>query len=243
MCRPAQRIKIVLAGALGGVLPEIDALSLRSGFDRTIGQWLGLKHSGVDIYFGSEWYSHQAFFHSLLGLALVTGTLWWLASFFYTYMMRHARDLGQAAHYLAPYFIALGSGYLLHLMLDLFTPAGPWGGIQLFFPLDRYVGGWGMIWWWNNYDIFLLLMMALVINVVSMISFSVLNRAARLIPSVIAICALLSIAYQVNTRDFNFNQKGYVGREQASHRIQQHTLNPQVYEWMTWVDEQLPVYF
>ncbi|MBK7637485.1 MAG: metal-dependent hydrolase [Saprospiraceae bacterium] len=57
------RLKIwsILAGTLGGCLPDIDAISLWSGFDDTIVKWFHLDHAGQDIYFSKFWYSHHGF--------------------------------------------------------------------------------------------------------------------------------------------------------------------------------------
>lgn len=243
MCRPAQRFKIVLAGGLGGIFPEVDTLSLMPWFDRTLGKWMGINQSGIDIYFGNEWFSHQAFTHSLLGLLCCTGAIWFLNILFYTHVIKHARTWKAAGSYLAPYFIAFAGGYLLHLMLDLFTPAGPWGGIRLFFPMDVYIGGWGKLWWWNNYDIILVLFLGLMMNVLSLISIPIMDRKMKIIPSMVLALALIGISIQIHSRHFNFNQPGYMGREAASHHIQQQVLAPPVYEAMAWVDQRLPVYF
>ena len=50
------QLRMICLGALAGALPDIDALSLWSGFNSTIGTWLHLKHSGNQIYFGKFWY-------------------------------------------------------------------------------------------------------------------------------------------------------------------------------------------
>jgi len=64
---------IILSGALAGAIPDIDAISLWSGFDNAIGSPLGLNYSGREIYFGKLWYSHHGMFHSLfMGLLLHT---------------------------------------------------------------------------------------------------------------------------------------------------------------------------
>ena len=61
------KVCIVLAGSIGGCLPDLDAISLWSGFDHYIGSVLSLP-SGREIYFGKFWYSHHSFMHSLVGL-------------------------------------------------------------------------------------------------------------------------------------------------------------------------------
>ncbi|MEM9983536.1 MAG: metal-dependent hydrolase, partial [Bacteroidota bacterium] len=243
LVRPAQKVKIVLAGALGGVWADIDGLSLWAGFDRFIGTPLGLSESGFEIYFGTHWYSHQSFFHSILGLLVVTGLFWYLSSLLYAHGLKRARRWTQAAEYLAPYFYAFAGGYALHLIGDLFTPAGNWGGIRLLYPLDQYVGGWGMVWWWNNYDIFLLLCLALVFNVFSLVAFSMLSKAGKWLPSVIYACCFLLVGFQFHYRNYDFNHQGYLPREAASHDFQKQVLSEPIYDAMVNLDRKLPVYF
>jgi hypothetical protein len=46
------------------------------------------------------------------------------------------------------------------------TPASTWGGVNFFWPFKTYIGGTGHIWWWNNYDIFLIVVAVIIINLI-----------------------------------------------------------------------------
>ncbi len=242
-CRPTQRVKIVLMGAVGGAFPDLDTMTIWPGFDQTFGTWLGLNQSGTEIYFGQAWYSHQGFFHSLLGFVLFTLLAWLSSSQVYARGFRRAPSVLSAAGYLGPYFVAFALGYGLHLLGDLFTPGGPWGGIRLFFPLDTYIGGWGKVWWWNNYDVALILVLGIIINLFSLFSFSMFSLAGRFTPIAVFVCTLILIGYQFNLRDFNYNHHGYTVREQASLQFQQQHLPHKLYRFMRRIDQKLPVYF
>jgi len=242
-CRPAQQIKIILMGGLGSLLPEIDSLTSWEYFDQTIGAWLGFSQTGAQIYFGDSWLGHQGFFHSLLALVFFTGLFWWMASFLYARIMRAAPNIWSAGGYLRPYFVAFALGFAFHLIADLFTPSGAWGGLRLFFPFEVRVGGWGYLWWWNNYDIFLILIGALVINIISQISFSKLSTAGRYMSLAIFSCSILLIGIQIANRDINFNEADYLSREKASHTLQQKMLPPGLYHTMKSFDNGMPVYF
>lgn len=240
-CRPAQRVKIVLMGAIGGAFPDLDTITIWPGFDQIAGSWLGV--SGADLYFDQAWYSHQGFFHSLLGMIVFTLLLWWSSSHVYANSLRRAPNTASAFGYLRPYFVAFALGFGLHLLGDLFTPGGPWGGICLFYPFDAYVGGWGKVWWWNNYDVALILVLGILINFFSLVSFSMLSLAGRFTPIVVFVCSLLLIGYQLNLRSFDYNTYGYTVREQASLEFQQRHLPHKLYQLMWRVDRKLPVYF
>jgi hypothetical protein len=242
-CRPAQRVKIILAGGIGGAIPDLDTMTIWPGFDQTIGEWLHLSAPGADFYFGQAWYSHQGFFHSLLGMVLITLLLWRGISYVYARHLRKAPSVSSAFLYLRPYFIAFGLGFGLHLLGDLFTPAGPWGGIRLFYPLDTFVGGWGKVWWWNNYDIGLIFILGMLMNLISLFFLPMLSVAGRYTPIVVFVCSLFLIGHQLNRRTFDYNRPGYMNREEASLTFQQQYLPSGLYHMMRTVDDHLPVYF
>ncbi len=73
---------VVLLSGFGGALPDIDAISLWSKFDTTIGHFFGLAHSGNEIYFSKFWYSHHGAMHSLLVAGIVTLIIGILLSLF-----------------------------------------------------------------------------------------------------------------------------------------------------------------
>lgn len=143
-----RKIGVIMAGLIGGVIPDIDALSLAPGFDSTIGALLNLTRSGRDIFFGSFPYSHRMAMHSLSVpfTVVITG---FLAMKIIKLMKADIRSSGFAYRAAAAFICA----YTLHLFCDMVTPAGVWGGIRLFYPVDLTFGGWGLRWWWNNYDI------------------------------------------------------------------------------------------
>lgn len=62
--------------------------------------------------------------------------------------------------------LGFSTGYLMHLLEDLPTPSGSWDGINFLWPSTQYYGGIGEIWWWNNYDIFLIVVTVCLINAV-----------------------------------------------------------------------------
>ncbi|MGL4368158.1 MAG: metal-dependent hydrolase, partial [Spirochaetota bacterium] len=137
---------LTLSGA-GGFLPDIDAVSLWSKFDATLGTLFSLQHSGRSIYFSRFWYSHHGFFHSIAaGLAASAG----IALFIYLLMLLLCRKQERrmfsetAVLCLSGFFL----GFCAHLCGDLCTPGCVWGGIHLLWPLPYYTGGTGEIWWW-----------------------------------------------------------------------------------------------
>ncbi|MEM7658083.1 MAG: metal-dependent hydrolase [Bacteroidota bacterium] len=243
-CRPLQKGVILFAGALGGAFPDIDAVSLWSGFDGTIGTWFGLEHSGSEIYSSTFWYSHHVFFHSILGALLVSSLIWALAGWIYWKPLRQSPRYWCGMQYLGPYSYSFFFGYLLHLMGDLPTPEGSWGGIALFYPLKAFFGGWGATWWWNNYDIFLILFSCVLVNVLIMVVQQRLwEKQLKWLPLLVFVGSLTLIGQQLNRRQVDFNQHSYQEKERISLEIQQEILPPGVYKTMRKVDEALPVYF
>ena len=216
-------------GAIAGAFPDIDAISLWSGFDSTIGPWLGLDESGRDIYSGKHWYSHHGFTHSLLW-CLLAGLIAFFAS--------------RKSHRKWPITLTVFFGTLAHIVGDMPTPSGSWGGVAFFFPFDIYVGGWGKIWWWNNYDLFLILVF-LNLSFAGLLFFR--SRSRRLLSSVLMIFALAFFVRQVNTRGMSFNRsendRSYPSFEQASKQIQRDILGTKLYKRMEAMDNAIPIYF
>ncbi len=115
----------------GALAPDLDALSLL--FSHT-------------TYFGFAWYAHRAFLHSLAGcaaLAMLMPALLAAAGF------GRARDPALRARAVRTGAMSAFAGGLIHLVGDLPTPPGPWGGIPLFFPLPARFGGWSHLGWVN----------------------------------------------------------------------------------------------
>ena len=233
-------LKFSAIGALAGMLPDVDAISLWSKFDRTFGTWLGLEHSGEVIYSEKFWYSHHGFTHSLLA-PIVLLVLFFGVRFLY-FQVRKKQSPSISLGYLAFLF-----GYWTHLFEDLPTPDGPWGGIRLLFPSTTYYGGTGHIWWWNNYDIFLLALLLLVINNLLALSFfKKKNWSIKL--SVTSTVLVTTVAlFQITHRPFDFDYNGdgvnYKELENKSLEIQKEILGPQLYQIMKNLDQRLPLYF
>lgn len=214
-------------GALGGCLPDMDAISLWSGFDATFGKLLDLQHPGQEIYFGKYWYSHHGFFHSIaaIGFYLMVYAVF-----------RFIRGVatGRQFQLQIPTMIAFSGGYLAHILEDLPTPALSWGGVNLFWPSSEWVGGTGQIWWWNNYDVFLIVVTGIVVNLIfNFITF----RFKRMTSWFVLIMATLFIIIQINTRNYDFNIKnGYEPRETVSLEIQRKILGDEVFNLMVKLD-------
>ncbi|MGB0525951.1 MAG: metal-dependent hydrolase, partial [Flammeovirgaceae bacterium] len=189
-----ERMQLIGIGAFAGALPDFDAISLWSKFDATVGKWLSLSHSGKEIYFGKLWYSHHAFLHSILGALIVLICYWSIRAL----IRKNSPNLRA--------FLLPSTTFLLafcaHLLGDLPTPASVWGGIALWFPSSEYVGGWGKVWWWNNYDIFLILLWCTTINFIVFLLFN--TQWVKLFSCVLVLSAFLLITHQVNTRGFDF---------------------------------------
>jgi inner membrane protein len=225
-------------GAIGGALPDVDAVTRVPGFDQTIGLALGLQPGGV-IYGGSEWYSHHHFTHSLVaavGAALLLAGLAGLERLVFggTSDGRRIRRI-----WLAP--VCMAAGYLLHLVGDLVTPASVWGGIQLLWPAEGMVGGWGWAWWFNNYDIFLMQLVGLL----AMALLSLLPRSmpvlARALPGavlvgVLAVCFGLLRA-RVHDYAYTGDAPDYWALEERSLEEQRRLLPSDLYQLMHSLDD------
>ncbi len=236
---------IILIGGLGGALPDLDAISLWSHFDTTIGSFFGLKHAGQEIYFGKFWYSHHAAFHSVLAPILL------ILFFFLTkglikrsFNMPEKKKKFFSINY---GIIAFFFGFLFHLFEDMPTPASVWGGVNFFFPSANYVGGFGKIWWWNNYDLFLIIILVIVLNLsINLLPARLYKLKVRTCISVFSIGLVLFLT-QIHTRPFDFSYKGhavdYAKYERVSKNIQREILGDTIYEWMRDIDAQIPWYF
>lgn len=240
-CRPAQQARIVLVGGLGGMFPDIDTFSLWPGFDQTLGAWLG--QSGRAIYASHLWYGHHGFFHSLLGVVCCTLLIGGLFSLLYAYLLRRAPGPMAAFRYLVPYQLSFAGGYLLHLLGDMPTPGGPWGGIRLLFPSSTYLGGWGYTWWWNNYDVFLILVGTLVLSILTLFLCERYSRRLRFLPLALLLYGASLSGYQLLHRQTDFNQCAYPVCEEASWEEQKQVIGEDWTRRMAYFDQLLPVYF
>lgn len=238
---------IIVCGATGGALPDIDAVSLWSRFDNTIGAFFHLAQNGRDIYFGNHWYSHHNFTHSFVGGLIITSFIVMLFSFPAVIVSKdHART--NIFKCIFVYWVAMFLGYSMHLMGDLPTPGHTWGGIKLFWPLHKAVGGSGRIWWWNNYDIFLIIVGCCAINMGIIILNQIIKKPfIRYFPAVICIISIAAILHQIDQRTVNFSYSGYTKRfdeyEKRSLEIQQEILGNKLYAVMRAFDRKMVVYF
>jgi hypothetical protein len=132
---------------ISSLIPDLDGLSLL------------ISHR---VYFGKWWYSHHMLGHSILG-ALIFASIISLSYITIAITIRGITNLfrrekvaleSRIRRYAGAWLAAL-IGYLAHLMGDLLTPPGPWGGIALFWPDQRMYGGWSKIYWQNYYIIYI----------------------------------------------------------------------------------------
>jgi hypothetical protein len=242
---------IVFCGGIGGALPDIDSMSLWSRFDSTIGAFFHLPHNGRDIYFSNYWYSHHNFAHSLVGGLIITSCLFVLFSLPVIVFSKN-NNRRNIFNRIGVYWIALFLGYVMHLLGDLPTPSLTWGGIKLFWPLSVAVGGSGHIWWWNNYDIFLIIGGCCAINMgIINIYHHSKKPFIRYFPLFICIGAFIFILHQIDQRNVNFVDRGQTKRiweryweyEIKSLEIQKEILGEKLYDIMTNVDRKLTFYF
>ncbi|MEL6699716.1 MAG: metal-dependent hydrolase [Bacteroidota bacterium] len=236
---------IILVGGLGGALPDVDAISLWSKFDGTIGAFLGLEHTGEEIYFGKFWYSHHAAFHSLLApfmfLLLTAGINLGVrkklnVTNFLTYVSAHKFSL-----------LAFLCGFILHILEDMPTPASVWGGVHFFFPFPGYIGGFGNIWWWNNYDLVLIISVVVVLNLLINMIPKGYHRLKTMSSICVFVIGLVFFMIQINTRPMDFAYSGhtvdYSTFEAHSKDIQQEILGDKLFEIMTAIDRNIPLNF
>lgn len=233
----------ICIGALAGSIPDLDAISLWSRFDQSIGKLLQLKHAGSEIYFGKFWYSHHAFNHSMLS-ALAWGLL--LMGMLHLFQTNKKKPKNIKTYFLQNKltFLVFVCAYNAHLLGDMITPASAWGGVQFFFPHKAYIGGWGLTWWWNNYDIFLLLGIWTSGNLLFIFFWKKWHVLASMFLSA---SALGSIIILLLTRPVDFSYSGhtqiYKELEAKSIEIQHNNLAPFLFRPMQKLDQQLPIYF
>lgn len=244
---PLRKVKIILTGTIGGMLPDIDAISMWSRFDATFGKLFGLSDTGKVVYSSKFWYSHHAFFHSL-SASIILGILFILC----IYLIR--KSLKKTDKHFAGfmkdhaiYFITFVLGFWAHLAGDLPTPASAWGGIALWWPGENYTGGYGKIWWWNNYDIFLLIICCIIINLTVPV-FKVLRNKSKIINSIILSLTFILILIQINSRQYDYaytksTAATYAEMERNSKKEQERILGKHLYKLMDKFDSSLKIYF
>lgn len=238
--KPAQVPLVLLTGALAGALPDFDAIAMWGGYDATIGKWFAIPYSGRDIYFNQLWYSHHGVTHSLLGLGFFTGV--------FLLIMRvclPGRKRKWNWTYAGPFALA----YFMHILEDMPTPGSVWEGVMLFCPIDCWVGGTGNIWWWHNYDLFLLFLGSFVINVLVFCVgrwVPVLNKAKVTLyvyGVMLALCAV-----QIARRDYDYDyvdytENDYDAKDEEAIRFQREVLGDDLTDYMLEINRALPLPF
>ncbi|MBL8994627.1 MAG: metal-dependent hydrolase [Spirochaetia bacterium] len=237
----AKKAAVILCGTAAAILPDLDAASLWSRFDGTIGAKLALPYKGSEIYFGKYWYSHHAFMHSLAAGLIFATALFLPFAFLKGMSFRAWFEKGK-------YALAFFLGFMAHLAGDWPTPGSVWGGIQFLWPSKVWYGGTGQVWWWNNYDVFLLILGCCVVNVLLLVA---LHKSRlwflKLLPVVIFAVALGMSVRQVTSRPVSFaysgHAKNYYLFEKQSLDIQKNILGERIFTWMTTLDKKLGFYF
>ncbi len=236
---------IILSGVFGGALPDFDAISLWSKFDSTIGSFLNLTHSGKQIYFGKLWYSHHAAFHSILAPLLLI-----LISVLTNSIIRKNLSLtkiSEQVNHRKYSLLAFLLGFIFHLLEDMPTPASVWGGVNLFFPNSNYVGGFGNIWWWNNYDLVLIIVSVIILNLLINVVPKYYHKLKIKLSSAVFLSGLCLFMFQINTRPIDFSYTGhtvnYDTLELQSKQIQKEILGEKLFNIMASIDTKIPLNF
>lgn len=239
-----KRLLLVFICTVGGFFPDIDAISLWSQFDITFGKLFALTQTGKEIYGGTLWYSHHAFFHSLFGACTFTMLLA-LCLYIYKQLFHWKRPQWRQSHSILLPVTGFFFAYLIHLVEDMVTPASVWGGVALMWPSSTYYGGTGSIWWWNNYDITLIICAVIIINTLLLLFMR--SYVAQGFSVIVAIIAVALITIQVTSRTFDFSYSGnatkYQHYENESKKIQQVILGEKLYSIMRTIDRIIPFYF
>ncbi len=243
-----EKMGIISIAGFAGALPDIDAISLWSKFDNTIVRLFGLHNSGKEIYFLKFWYSHHGFLHSFFAsllIAFVIGLCIYLIN-------SRKKNLSIRSLFISfknqrLFLISFMLGFVIHLIEDMPTPASVWGGVNFLWPMKSYIGGSGDLWWWNNYDLFLIVSGIVLLNVLVLFISGILKINSRKLTTTIFIVGLTLSLIQVKTRGFDFNYTGhtlkYQEYEQKSKEIQKEILGGTVYNLMLEFDNKMSLNF
>ena len=241
------KLPILFLAGFGAALPDLDAISLWSGFDAKIGHFFNLKVSGKEIYSGKYWFSHHAFLHSAAAAILLSSVIGLFIHLKHGLINGFARNIKQSFIQNRHLILAFFLGFLIHLFEDMPTPASTWGGVNFFWPFKTYIGGTGHIWWWNNYDIFLIVVAVIIINLNMAIVQNYRKYPIGKVSIGVFLIGLLLSLYQIKTRNYNFAYEGhtpqYAVYENKSKEIQKKILGETIFHWMEQLDKKLPVYF
>ncbi|MDC1105382.1 metal-dependent hydrolase [Prolixibacteraceae bacterium] len=243
-----ESLLIMVLAAFAGALPDVDAISLWSHFDGTLGKLFHLSHSGRDIYSAKFWYSHHAFMHSILAAILFGGgTVLLKSSLESKFCKRSAGSFSDVLWRNRHLLMAMIAAYILHLAEDMITPAASWGGVNFFFPMKHYTGGTGDIWWWNNYDIFLIVVGVILFNIMVLVSQRFVRFSAHKFTLTIFAVGFALALFQIHSRDIDYAYSGqcnnYQELEAYSKAQQKEILGDKTFRFMVWFDGKLKVYF
>lgn len=239
------KIGVTAFAGFGAMLPDFDAISLWSKFDSTFGKLFGLEHSGKVIYFEKFWYSHHGFLHSILASILIMTVFVFILNL--TKSKKSKVTLIQLIKNKKLYLIGFILGFVIHLLQDMPTPYCVWGGVNFFWPSKSYLGGTGDIWWWNNYDIFLITLTVIVLNGLVHIFKNVIKAKISYLTTLIFLTGFTFSIVQIKTRNFDFNYVGHTPRynefENQSKEIQKRILGNRMYDFMEHFDNAIPINF
>lgn len=238
------RIATVAFGSFGGLFPDLDVISMWSGFDSTFGRLFNLQHTGREIFNAQFWYSHHGFLHSLAGsfiIAMLIGISLYLLldkgfkefsiKSFTTSLIKRKE-----------WFLAFIAGFIIHSIEDMPTPSGGWEGVNFWWPMKSYTGGTGEIWWWNNYDIFLIVSGITAINL--FLLFFTKRIILKRLTLLIFVAGMGLAVYQVKTRGFDCNKYKRRGVcERMSKQKQKEILGSHLFFLMEKFDKLVPVAF
>ena len=236
------KLKLILLGGFAGALPDLDAFSLWSKFDAVVGSAFGLSIKGSAIYFGKYLLSHHGAWHSLFTAAALP-ILWFVIS----YLISVWRKAEFEFHTKLPFACVFLFGFSFHLLEDMPTPACVWGGVRFWSPSESYVGGWGQIWWWNNYDIFLIICSVIVFNSANLFLSRFYLKWKRWVAMMVFGLGFALAVVQMSSRQYDYAYSGfaveYTEKELESKREQQRILGATVYAWMLKLDNAIPLNF
>jgi len=236
-----------LAGMAGGFMPDIDAVSLWRGFDPLFSRLHGSPPSGKEIYFGKWAFSHHGAMHSILAGVFFAFLLLFVSGVV-RLIYKKWKSPRRAFTASMPASIALFAGYCMHLLGDIPTPGYVWGGIRLWWPASFYTGGLGRIWWWNNYDIFLVVLSCVIVNFMLLAASAVIRRTAvKYLPLIVLLTMIAASAMMVSGRQYTYNytsyKKQFAELEKKSLDEQRSLLGERLFGIMAGIDKRLPFNF
>lgn len=203
---------VVLLFMIGSALPDIDAISVL------------FSHK---IFYANHWFSHRGAMHSVFGLIISSA----LVAVCYAIAIHQKSQLNSLQRFwMAFTLIFIGGG--LHLLSDLPTPSTPWGGLMLFWPFSSVrVGGFGNIWWVNEY----LMLLFSTAAFVCLVSIYVLEKDSRAIKSCKAIVMITNLFAFFLVSHFILTSKYIDPSQWANHQVA--LMGEPVYEFVKEIND------